>query len=110
MSTPEHLPSKECLQVCPYCRQPAREDGCIFHSADCAGMEKVNMTRLQLYILRSGVAQSETKPVPVGWRCKNEFGYWRFTSVKPDITRYPFWEPLFAQPPSKTLTETGERL
>jgi hypothetical protein len=32
---------------------------------------------------------------PVAWRCQNSFGEWRFTTVKPDLVRYGFWEPVF---------------
>lgn len=45
---------------------------------------------------------------PVAWRCKNGFGEWRFTAVKPDTARYPHWEPVYAAPALKA-SETSEQ-
>lgn len=36
---------------------------------------------------------------PVAWRCRTGFGDWRFTTVKPNLEIYGFWEPVYAAPP-----------
>jgi hypothetical protein len=48
------------LTACPYCKRPADSDGGIFHLGGCAGLEKVELSRLQYDSLVSRGAAEKT--------------------------------------------------
>lgn len=51
---------------CPYCKRPADEEGGIWHVSGCAGLEKVEMNRLQYdaLVARGGLKTSERPSEP----------------------------------------------
>jgi hypothetical protein len=53
-----------------------------------------------------GVAPETSEHQPVAWRCKNGFGEWHFTTVKPNLEIYGFWEPVYVANAQKA----GEQL
>lgn len=39
--------TRAALTECPYCKRPADSDGSIWHAGGCAGLEKVDINRLE---------------------------------------------------------------
>lgn len=62
--------------ACPYCERPADGDGSIFHANGCAGLESVELNRLQYDALVSRAAdkpgeQAAESPADPDCHCKN---------------------------------------
>lgn len=51
------------MSECPYCKRPADRQGGILHEAGCAGLETVEINRLQFDALLSRTAQKSTAPL-----------------------------------------------
>lgn len=52
------------LKECPWCHHSADSEGCIYHESNCAGLETVELNRLQHYMLTRASEKATTPREP----------------------------------------------